>query len=1735
MEVLKEEKKEAVYNMNLNAPFTKETSGVRESVSTETGEVIVRNSIFHIPGRGGMDVSLNLEYRSRDAKVYEEGTKSASIANNYGQNIIAYYDVFDSNHYWLRTGALKYTTGEPTILTEVTIDSQKWVFTGYLQYETGTSILSSGNIINTPREKSLVSAAKYIFGEGWSLDMPCLDVDGEEDVYVHLPNGQTYKVDFGNGVGLKDYELTDIIFTKDTSSGNGMDTSAYKLYYISGHSYYFSGKGELILEKDRFDNKISYYWQEIGGKRLLTQVVDSVGRSVDILYNDTVTLFQSGDRSVSLIKTPIPGETGKYYLSSFIDTEGRETKYGYSFDSAAFDALGKTAANNLYVNLVDITYPTGAKTKYTYNKSIKNLGNSGFMEYFKVKERCDVSGDKTYNLLSYNYYNEPDGYPLYKVSAIDELYQYYATVMDSNGIITKYMYNGKHQGYLKEQQLDNRLLSQIKTDYHAKYNLPIKVTSKTFNEKEDFSEKISSYDYDHRGNLLVENHPLSREGQALDAYKTFYTYDYPYNLLTGKRYKQDENTNIEIEYSLREDKKAVTEEKIYSNNNLISNKAFTYDVYGNVLSLSAEKNPGTWVTTQYEYSNNYKGAYLTKLIFEDVVDADGHTRDIKQGYSYDFSTGNKLTETDGNNQKVAYSYDKLGRITRKVLPGNMATTYDYEDENNVLKITDGNKNELVYYYDKLGKLMKVIEPVKNITLVRLSYDENENIVLEEDGNHNIKEYTYDPLKRIIEVKNTDSKGNLLSQTKATYEEAYKDRFENTYFMVTVTNKGDSKDIVNHYYFDAFDRLVKQGRMEGKQEDIAQFKYDYLGNQIQAINFASEKMNFEYDALGRLTQEMDAEKNKTSYEYDHLGNVIARTDALGETIFFEYDNLGRKILQKTPFEEGKYSITRLYYDGAGNLHKIIDPEGYLTRHYYNKQNRLEVIEQVISSDESYLTKVDYDKAGNIKSITKGLHDINDENYSKVSYQYDELNRLITFIDEGGNETEYSYDNNNNLIQTLDRNEVVTTYTYDGLNRLVHQYNSKDGSKTAVNIAYDKLGNTAIIMDESGRRDLAYDNLGRLKEINYNDGVRTSYDYDKADRITKLQVQQGSAEEMSLSYSYDQLGRLKEVSDQGKKILYTYDEVGRLIKETNKVTGIKSEYSYYPSGNLKSLMHVKGKEIENVFEYCYDKRGNQIQKIQGKETTHYYYDALNRLKTVIDPDTIQNYSYDDLNNIKELTEIEGNYITESSYTYDIYNRLLLKDTRNSAEEIQQRFTYDLEGNMTEKEEVIRHDGNLAASKTQSYLYNGYNQVSYVKDTDEQWISYTYNSNGLRTKKDFGDKAIQYYYDRGSIILETDENYRITAKNIRGNNSKLIYRETEADQYYYLHNAHGDVIKLLDEQANIIKDYTYEAFGQEKPEPNLAFGSKQFTAMWQEEIEAIDNPFRYAGEYLDEETGNYYLRARYYDPSIQRFISEDSIKGFLSEPLSLNLYSYCYNNPIRYIDPSGHIKEEEIDMYHNGQMSPGAYTYLMHLTYEWYLNEDRRDEIHAEADDFRNNNYQKTKSAKYQNLIDKYNSVPDTIDKNIHYSRNELNLEYDYTTLEKLNSIMPDFLKWKQLGPMSSAFHMNGEDGIYNTKWVSGCEHFEAIYNKNRSIVHDSENLGTYNFYGPSNVLKHSKYDVDPYYKWGNTSTSLERSRIGGGAYYVSQALLNYQRYINRIDSLDGYKESDILIDLLFINGY
>ena len=165
-----------------------------------------------------------------------------------------------------------------------------------------------------------------------------------------------------------------------------------------------------------------------------------------------------------------------------------------------------------------------------------------------------------------------------------------------------------------------------------------------------------------------------------------------------------------------------------------------------------------------------------------------------------------------------------------------------------------------------------------------------------------------------------------------------------------------------------------------------------------------------------------------------------------------------------------------------------------------------------------------------------------------------------------------------------------------------------------------------------------------------------------------------------------------------------------------------------------------------------------------------------------------------------------------------------------------------------------------------------------------------NGLRYEKTVNGQTINHVWDGNQqVIADVIDNQFYEADcYIRGTNlvAKYNFWNGKKSEYtYYTQNAHGDVVNLTDKDGKVTKSYKYDAFGVEK------------------NIDENDtNAFRYCGEYYDKETATVYLRARNYNPSIGRFISRDSFAGSLNDPLSLNLYTYCANNPVIYVDPSG-----------------------------------------------------------------------------------------------------------------------------------------------------------------------------------------------------------------------------------------
>jgi RHS repeat-associated protein len=366
-------------------------------------------------------------------------------------------------------------------------------------------------------------------------------------------------------------------------------------------------------------------------------------------------------------------------------------------------------------------------------------------------------------------------------------------------------------------------------------------------------------------------------------------------------------------------------------------------------------------------------------------------------------------------------------------------------------------------------------------------------------------------------------------------------------------------------------------------------------------------------------------------------------------------------------------------------------------------------------------------------------------------------------------------------------------------------------------------------------------------------------------------------------------------------YVYNTDGSVQKQINEAT--TSIYEYYPDKKLKLLTTKDVNDIlieENYYEYD---SNNNITKENDKI---YTYDALNRIKTSNGTE----YDYDSAGNILTKSILEGNTIKTIGYSYNAKNQLLSTATLENTTVISEStFTYDDNGNQLTE---------ITDGQTTTNTYNSRNEL--IQVNDGQVSEYKYNAEGKRIQK-ITDTTINFVYDGDNILLELDDQNNQVATNTYG--LSLIKRTTDKEGYY-LYNGHGDVTKIVDNTNNILNSYVYDEFGKIL-----------------QENETFNNPYKYAGYYYDKETKTYYLQARYYNPEIQRFISEDTYRGNIDDPLSLNLYTYCKNNPMIYVDPSGHIPVPLItallggflntginfvsDLLDDGQINNGVGTYI------------------------------------------------------------------------------------------------------------------------------------------------------------------------------------------------------------------
>lgn len=350
-----------------------------------------------------------------------------------------------------------------------------------------------------------------------------------------------------------------------------------------------------------------------------------------------------------------------------------------------------------------------------------------------------------------------------------------------------------------------------------------------------------------------------------------------------------------------------------------------------------------------------------------------------------------------------------------------------------------------------------------------------------------------------------------------------------------------------------------------------------------------------------------------------------------------------------------------------------------------------------------------------------------------------------------------------------------------------------------------------------------------------------------------------------------------------VLYHYTD--RTLKKSSYGSQT-TDYIYNFANLLAEVNNANGSTQISKYSYTYYVDGNQKSKTESvagtsKGTTSYTYDGLNRLIKEQAPNNTYSYQYDKYGNRSQLS-VTGDENYTTSYTYDKNNRMRNQTkTAGSAKEITD-FWYDPNGNQISSMTISTGGTGtagigieLAGGNTNSINeYNSWNQLTKTMQNGKT-ASYTYNGDGLRMSKTVDGIKTSHIWD-GTNIVGDVTNGTVT-KYIRG--LQLISSKQGSNECFYTYNGHGDVVQLTSGTGAITKQYSYDAFGVET-----------------DKTDNDTNPFRYCGEYYDEELGYTYLRNRYYDNNTGRFISEDPVRD------GGNWYSYCAGEPLMHVDPSG-----------------------------------------------------------------------------------------------------------------------------------------------------------------------------------------------------------------------------------------
>jgi RHS repeat-associated protein len=479
--------------------------------------------------------------------------------------------------------------------------------------------------------------------------------------------------------------------------------------------------------------------------------------------------------------------------------------------------------------------------------------------------------------------------------------------------------------------------------------------------------------------------------------------------------------------------------------------------------------------------------------------------------------------------------------------------------------------------------------------------------------------------------------------------------------------------------------------------------------------------------------------------------------------------------------------------------------------------------------------------------------------RVAYTYDPRGQLASSTDETGGVSRFAYDAYGRLTTVADPRGHTLSYSYDELHRPTLKRDPLGQASAAV---YDAVGNLVRLTDRMGRQtDLTYDALDRLSRAAYTDAVAT--------------------------YAYDAAGRPTRIDDtQSGFIEWAYDDANRLLQETTPQGSVA--HAYNDAGQRASLTVADRQPVA----YAYDAAGRLHTITQGPEVFTYAYDALSRPTALNRPNGVNTtYAYDPAGKLLRLRHANaaGQPVEDFRYGYDeddeisnissLLNAAPLPQAKNAAtadaaNRVAQfgpaSYAFNAEGQTTSKTD---------AQGTATYLWDARGRLTRVMHTNAPPVSYTYDPLGRRSARTESGATTDFLYDGNDVVLDrAGGGAVIDYLNGPSIDNKLRQTSTVTSPLYFLQDHLGSTAALTGATGNLVEPRQYDAYGDGPGSVLTRYG--------------------YTGRELDELTGLYHYRARWYDAQAGRFLSEDPI-GFEG---GTNFYAYVENSPTNFTDPLG-----------------------------------------------------------------------------------------------------------------------------------------------------------------------------------------------------------------------------------------